>query len=114
MQQGAVLDANKTCVNLEGQLKEKGLQSPILGPVPARRVAVGRSGVFPTVDKQRQAQSGDSTVVRVEPGMGDSSPSQMVSSGDPGISSQVVTRGRQEESLDVRMHDHATQPATDS
>ena len=114
VQQGAVLDANKTCANLEGQEKEKGLQSPKLGPVTARRVAVGRSGVFPTVDEQRQAQSGDSTVVRVEPGMGAHSPSQRVTSDDPGTSSQVVARGHQEGSLDVRMLDHATQPAADS
>ena len=45
--------------------------------------------------------------------MGDSSPSQDVSSGEPGTIPQVVTRGPSKESLDVRMHDHATQPATD-
>ena len=35
VQQGVVLDANKNSVNLEGQFKEKGLQSPILGSVTA-------------------------------------------------------------------------------
>ena len=51
VQQGAILDANKTSVYLEGQFKEKGLQSPRLGPVTARCVAVGRSGCFPTIDE---------------------------------------------------------------